>query len=83
MMARPKPAAGGEVHGPPGPCGGIQQGVVPSAVHPGAPHNEVVGFAIGRHQGEHLARALQPDARPSCGRAQQSKFAEHVSCSHT
>ena len=62
MVTRAKPATGGEVHGALSPCGGVQQSEVSCAVHPGAAHNDIMGLAVGRHQGEDLPCALQPDA---------------------
>ncbi len=65
MVARAKPATGGEVHGALSSCGGVQQSEVSCTVHPGAANNDVMGLAIGRHQGEDLPCALQPDACPA------------------
>ena len=62
MVTRAKPSTGGEVHGALSPCGGIQQSEVACAVHPGAAHNDIMSLAVGRHQGEDLPCALQPDA---------------------
>lgn len=62
MVAGAKPAARGEVHGGLGACGGVQAGVVSSAVYPSPTHNQVVGFAIGWHQGEHFCGTPESDA---------------------
>ena len=56
-----EPAAGGEIQGALGAGGGVDQGEITMAVHPGAAHNEIVRCAVRRHQAEHLACPPQLD----------------------
>ena len=66
VSAVSKPAAGSEVQAALSACGDVRQLEFPVAVHPGASDDDVVGFAVGRHQGVHLAILPQLDPRPPC-----------------
>ena len=69
----PKPATGREVHGAFGTGGGVDEAVVSCSVDPDAADDDIVGLGGRGHQGEDLARLLEPDPAPACPRKAGSK----------
>lgn len=60
-----KPAARGEEQAALRPCSHVGQLEVSITVHPGTAYNDVVGFAVGRHQGVDFARLSELDPGPA------------------